>query len=128
MVKTGPARKQSATFGPWLEVRIGMSGLSRQQFADRVGVSKSTVWRWINGRVPEASYIEKISDVLVIPYDEVATRAGYRPRGLDELDPDSPAEQIAALARRVAWTEDRYNTARNILSGWIETDRAKQKE
>lgn len=102
--------------------------MTRNQFAERVGVSHVTVGRWIRGRIPDPAYIDPIADVLVLGYDEVATRAGYRPRGLDDVDPDAPSEQLAAMVRRVEWTPDRYETMRSILSGWLERDRQAERE
>ncbi len=50
------------------------------------------------------------------------TLAGHRPRDLDH-DPDAPAEQIAAMARRVDWDKGRYETALSIFTTWLEQDR-----
>lgn len=115
-------------FGAWLLQQIESAGLTRNQFADRVGVSHVTVGRWIKGRIPDPAYIDPIADVLVLGHDAVATRAGYRPRGLDETDPDAPGEQIAAMARRVQWDPERFETMRSILTGWLERDRQADKE
>jgi transcriptional regulator with XRE-family HTH domain len=80
-------RKQSATFGPWLRAAISAAGLTLGEFAAQVGAGKSSVSRWVNGRVPEASFIDAIADVLVMDYDLVAEKAGYRPAlPTDELD------------------------------------------
>ena len=98
-------------------------------FANRIGVSHSSVSLWMDGkRVPTPRSIEKIADVFVgVDRDMLLTLAGHRPPDTD-FDPDSPAEQIAAMARRVTWTPDRYDTARAMFSSWLERDQAQEEE
>lgn len=127
--RTNPA------FGAWLLGEIQAAGMSRAEFAKKVGVSHVTVGRWINGRVPDAGYIDPIADVLVLDYDKVATKAGYRPRlpmeGLDKfhaladpyarkLDWDDPEVQLAivsALQQQIRVQEIRQGT-RTVERYW----------
>lgn len=118
-------RKQSESFGPWLASRIKQAGLTQAEFAKRVGASKSSVSRWIHGRVPEASFIDAIADVLVVDYDTVATKAGYRPRELGDeaVDPDSPVEMLCAMVRKIQWDQGRYEPVESMLRAYLEQDR-----
>ena len=63
----------------------------------------TSVSRWIHGRRPNGEYIERIADVLVLDYDLVATKAGYRPRELLELDPDSATARLMPLIEQIDW-------------------------
>jgi transcriptional regulator with XRE-family HTH domain len=76
--------------------------MNQSDFAERVGASTTTVSRWIHGRVPQAKYIDPISDVLVLDYDLVATKAGYRP-AIHEVPPDSREARAAHLVSRIDW-------------------------
>lgn len=93
-------------------------------FANRIGVSHSSVSLWLDGkRVPTPRSIDKIADVFVgVDRDMLLALAGHRSPDLG-VDPTAPAEQIAAMARRVEWRPDRYNTARRMFEGWLEDDR-----
>jgi transcriptional regulator with XRE-family HTH domain len=76
--------------------------MNQSEFAARLGVGHSTVSRWVNGRVPEAGLLERIADVLVLDYDLVATKAGYRP-AIHEVPPDSREARAAHLVTRIDW-------------------------
>lgn len=67
-----PCRMASATFGAWLESKLSAARLNQREFADRIGVSQSTVSRWLrNYRVPEPASCDAIADVLLVPLDKV---------------------------------------------------------
>lgn len=95
--------RESVRFGEWLMHQIRDRGMNQSEFAKRVGVGTSTVSRWVNGRKPEADLIDAIADVLVLDYDLVATKAGYRPRELLELDPDSATARLMPLIEQIDW-------------------------
>lgn len=106
MAKIGTYRKQSPSFGAWLASQIKLRGMNQREFAERMGVSQSTVSRWIKGRVPDGSFIDLIADVLVLDYDLVSMQAGYRPRlSMDQIN------QFRAIAepyaKRIDWTVGR---------------------
>ena len=69
-------RSPSPAFGAWLLSEIKAAGMNQQEFADSVGVSRTTVSRWVKGRVPDGVFIDPIADVLLLDYDEVSERAG----------------------------------------------------
>jgi transcriptional regulator with XRE-family HTH domain len=104
MAKKSPDRG-SAGFGSWLANQIRARGMNQAEFAIALGVGTSTVSRWVNGRVPEAALLEKIADVLIVDYDVVATKAGYRPKELLQVDPNSPEARLLPLIRQVPWDE-----------------------
>ena len=114
-------------FGHWLERQLLRREWNAADLARKLGVGNSTVTMWIRGeRVPNPESCRKVAEVFYLPLDDVLTIAGHRPRDLD-VDPDAPAEQIAAMARRVAWTEERYELVREMLTAMLERDR-KQRE
>lgn len=105
MKRSRTYRRQSTTFGPWLLARLKDAGLTQGEFAERVGVSPTTVSRWVNGRVPDGSFIDQIADVLVLDYDLVSMQAGYRPRlSIDQIE---RFRRIAEpYARKIDWEDD----------------------
>lgn len=115
----------SKTFGPWLASMIQARGLNQAEFADKVKASPTTVSRWINGRVPNAKYIQPIADVLLLDYDLVATRAGIRPRSLLDRhnDPESAEAQLMPLIQRINWTPERLQTVLALLGSLVEVSR-----
>ncbi len=106
---------QSA-FGSWFESKMKDFGWNRTETATKLGVTKMTVGRWVNGRVPEASYIERIADVFLVDYDLVATKAGYRPPDF-RVDPDSAEGQLVPIIRQIAWDDRSLKSAVLYMEG-----------
>lgn len=127
-MSSSDADRHGRRFGAWLEAQLRNRGFNQSEFARRLGVSQGTVSRWVNGRVPDAEYIEKISDVLVVDYDVVATEAGIRPRELLNVDPDSATAQLMPLIEKIDWDTDpgRLEGVRMILEGYLEVDRRRK--
>lgn len=127
MEKNASARGHER-FGEWLMREIRDRGMNQSEFAKRVGVGTSTVSRWVNGRKPEADLIDAIADVLVLDYDLVATKAGYRPRELLELDPDSATARLMPLIEQIDWDArpGRLEGLEFELRQMIEWDRMKK--
>jgi len=117
------SRSAPEGFGAWLLSQIKARGMNQTEFAAKVGVKHPTVSRWVSGRRPEAELIERIADVLVLDYDFVATKAGYRPRELTlEVDPESPEGQLVPLIRKMRWTDERLEQFKAELEFWINFD------
>lgn len=125
-MKPDAPRRELQSFGEWLKRELRARRLNQAEFAELTGVGTSTVSRWVNGRVPEAALLERIADVLVVDYDELATRAGFRPRGLDAMDPGSPEAILMPYIRRIQWTEERIDTAKAMLNQMIQFDERKK--
>lgn len=85
------------SFGSWLKSAIAARGMTQNEFASAIGASKSSVSRWTNGDAPKGTFVERIADVLVLDYDIVATRAGYRIPELMLVDPESPEAKLLGL-------------------------------
>ena len=81
--------------------------MTQGEFARAIHVSPTSVSRWIkHGDRPKAEHLEPISDILVVDYDLLATRAGYRPKELMlEVDPASAEGQLVPIIRKIEWTE-----------------------
>ena len=118
MERTG---RTTTEFGARLLREIEAAGMSRAEFARKVGVSHVTVGRWINGRIPEATLIDAIADVLVLDYDLVAEWAGYRPR-LPREHLDSIHTRLDPRLRKVQWSESRYRMVEAILDQMLADD------
>lgn len=113
--------KAPSDFGSWLRSQIARRDLTQGEFAKAIGVSPTSVSRWIkHGDRPKAEHIDPISDVLVLDYDLVATKAGYRPRELSmEVDPTSPEGQLVPMIRQIAWTDDMLRSVKYLMQGFI---------
>jgi transcriptional regulator with XRE-family HTH domain len=119
----------SNAFGQWLLGEIRSRGMNQTEFAKRVGASTTTVSRWIAGRIPEGKYMDPIADVLVLDYDLVATKAGYRP-AIQEVPTSEREARAVELARRIDWDRDdpSLRLAMTLLEELAETFRKKRDE
>lgn len=114
------------SFPKWLQRQLDRREWSQADFARKLCVSTGLVSNWITGvRRPNPESCDRIADVLFVDVDEVLAIAGHRPYDID-IDPDAPGEQIAVMARRISWSEDRYESIRDLFTGWLERDRRKQ--
>lgn len=117
-------------WGEWLDHQLRSRNMSQEDFADKVGVAQGTVSRWVKGRRPAGKYIDLISDVLMLDYNIVATKAGYRPRTMLEIDPDGPVARLVPLIERIDWTQypERLDSLVFELELMIKRGRSKHKE
>ncbi|MBT3157384.1 helix-turn-helix transcriptional regulator [Streptomyces sp. CHA1] len=90
----------SAEFGRWLTGRLESLGYNlsgprsggRSAFADRSGISPSTVTRLLRGEMPtDTRILRTLAEAIDVPYPEVLVRAGV-------LTPD----ELAAVQRPTA--------------------------
>lgn len=116
------------TANSWLETEIAHRGLSKQEFADAVGVSRSTVYRWLEGDRPKGELIDRISDVLLVDYEIAWARMGYADASTLTVDPDSPTARLMPLIERIHWTDERLSKMEMDLRWMIDRDREAEKE
>lgn len=102
-------------WGSWLKSQIVARGLSQNEFAKKADVSKSTVSRWMGDYQPSGLFVDRIADVLVLDYDLVATRAGYRPKELLQVDPESAEARLLPYIRQIEWTDEAFEMIRRQL-------------
>jgi transcriptional regulator with XRE-family HTH domain len=88
--------------------------MNQNEFALKVGVGRSTVSRWANDQQPSGEYIDPIADVLVLDYDLVATKAGYRP-AVYETPPSEREARVMELAKRIDWDLDELSLRLAVL-------------
>jgi len=99
------------------ETRIGtriarrrhVLGLTQQQLADRVGVSKSTVANWERGKHFPLRYLGKVEAVLGIQLDPPPEQARIVPPALRKMvtetleDPDDQRRVLGLLEGTLTW-------------------------
>jgi len=64
MAKTATRTPANELFGANLKYYLDENGLSAAQFADQLGVAKQTVFRWLNGRIPESPHLDNCAEAL----------------------------------------------------------------
>lgn len=65
-------QRHGTSWGKWLEQKRKSRGLTLAQVADRLGVSKPTVWAWEKGKAkPVDERIPAIAEVLGVTPDEL---------------------------------------------------------
>lgn len=99
------SEKRNPAFGSWLRSAIKTAGMTQNEFADSIGVSKSSVSRWVNGDIPKGVFVEKIADVLVLGYDFVDTQVGYRPKELNDGD-DVIKRELLPMMQQIDWSDE----------------------
>lgn len=90
---TGPAAQHN-TWGAYVAANRNKARLSQPALAERLGVPRSTIYRWERGetrpRSPEV--VQRMAELLRLPLDEALTAAGLRP-ATDEVAP-TPAMRL----------------------------------
>lgn len=116
--------EEVSPFGEWLLQELARNNLNQGELAERVGVSGTTVSRWIYGRQPAGKYIDLIADALSRDYDTVATKAGYRPPNV-EVDSDSATARLMPLIEKIDWMSipGRLEEVEAQFRAMIETDK-----
>jgi transcriptional regulator with XRE-family HTH domain len=112
-------------FGAWLETQMAALGMKPIDLARKIEVSHVTVGRWLNGRQPDAKYIDALADALLLDYDLVSERAGYRPR-LPKERLDVIHERLDPRLVRVHWDDSRFRMIESILNQFIQDDDLKR--
>lgn len=108
-----------AEFARWLRDQLASQGWLVSDFAERVGVRPSAVYRWTAGqRAPTDSQVDKIAAVLKVPTDTVwaaLARSGVAPTPVPaqpvarRREPAKPAAPGGGPGdhRFAAWLRDR---------------------
>ena len=102
-------------FAQWLRGHLRSQGWMVSDFAERVGVRPSAVYRWTAGqRTPTDVQVDKIADVLQIPSEEIwqaLARAGVRPI--------SPSKAAAPRVARPASSAPAAPPAERPFAQWL---------
>jgi transcriptional regulator with XRE-family HTH domain len=86
-------------FGLWLKTELSRRSMTHAEFADRVGVSRAAVSRWVRGeRLPDGESIFRIAEAFNLDPDTIMRLGGRRshpPRQVHDV-----REEIADLQAR----------------------------
>lgn len=125
-LSTNVAHMATTSFGRYLKTLLDRRHWSQTDLANRIGVSKGTVSRWITDeRVPDTTSCDLLADAFLVPIDDVLIAAGHRPPDA-RFAPDDPRSAVAALARRVTWTPERQGAIEALMRQWIDYDRTRK--
>lgn len=93
--------RTSREFGRLVERLIDLSGLNKNEIAERIGVSKQLVTQITQGHIPNPEIIQRLSEVLGITYFELWMAAFHEliPEGY-ELVPADPREREQMMMPR----------------------------
>lgn len=127
-MRTKRSEIRNPAFGSWLRSAIVARGMTQNQFASAIGASKSSVSRWVHGDAPKGEFIEKIADVLVLDYDLVATKAGYRPSELLDDPTGKAEEELLPLIRKIEWSEVTLGQVKRQLDFLLEYQSGRPRE
>jgi len=102
----GMERTLRLEFAQWLREQLRSQGWMVSDFAERVGVRPSAVYRWTAGqRMPTDAQVERIADTLRLPGEVVwqaLARAGASPTGPPRTRTGQPAHPTSPPAPPVA--------------------------
>jgi transcriptional regulator with XRE-family HTH domain len=94
------------SFREWMQEEMRRREWRQADFARTTGVDVSMVSRWMHGRRPDPSSLERVASALGVDLDALLTLAGHRPRSPRDDDPRVAA--LVAKIRQVTWTPERF--------------------
>ncbi len=95
----------SEHFGERLRKLIKKQGLTQQDLADALDISRNTVWRWINDKATPESYIlQNLATVLHVSIDDL----------LNDSPPDNSGRWVLSITVRQELKEEVIDLAKPI--------------
>ncbi len=95
----------SEHFGERLRKLIKKQGLTQQDLADALDISRNTVWRWINDKATPESYIlQNLATVLHVSVDDL----------LNDSPPDNSGRWVLSITVRQELKEEVIDLAKPI--------------
>lgn len=114
----------TTTFADWFRTQLKYKRWGVSDFHRESGVPRATVYTWYAGtRVPDPASCDVISDILMVPLDEVLAVAGHRP-DIDELLSDPDRAKLMEKLSRLRLTGERVYALERSIDGYFEYDRA----
>jgi transcriptional regulator with XRE-family HTH domain len=93
-------------FADWLQDELQRREWRQADFARVAGVDVSMVSRWLRGRRPDPTSLERVAAALGVEIDALLTLAGHRPSSPRDDDPRVAA--LVAKIRQITWTPERF--------------------
>lgn len=94
-------RGMAASVGTKIKKRRQIMGLTQGQLAERIGVNRSSITNWENGKHFPQRYLGRVEDVLGISLgDDLPVIPPDLQRRIDALTPDEQRYVIERLTRR----------------------------
>lgn len=110
----------------WLRHELARRDWKYDDLAQRAGVSRASISRWVNGiELPESKNALKLADALDANPDDVLVMAGHRVP-LKPMSPDDPVSRLTRKLMRVKLDATREKMIDGILDLYLETDRETQ--
>lgn len=125
--------RRDSTLSDLVQQRIETLGIKQTEYADSIGVQRSTLHQVITGksRLPKDPFRRLLAEDLGISVLDIFVMAGeLRPEDVAPVAPTLPArtEALVSLARQVDWDHrpDQYIDLTRQLNRWVMNDRARQ--
>jgi transcriptional regulator with XRE-family HTH domain len=96
----------SYSYSAWIRDEMRRREWRQADFARAAGIDVSLVSRWLRGRRPDPTSLEKVAAALGIDLDALLTLAGHRPP--TPRDDDPRVASLVAKVRQIRWTPERF--------------------
>ncbi len=108
-------------------LRLVMGDMSQREFAKALEISPSTLWEYLNGRIPPADFIVRVCDTFQICERWLLTGEGPKQReieisafGVAELSAPEYGTEPDELTRLKSQLERAYRSGDNRIRGKIQ--------
>jgi transcriptional regulator with XRE-family HTH domain len=102
----GANPEPSSSYSAWMRGEMQRRQWRQTDFARAAGINVSMVSRWLRGRRPDPTSLEKVAAALGIDLDALLTLAGHRPPAARDDDPR--VASLVAKVRQIRWTPERF--------------------
>ena len=90
--------KENDCLGQYIAKRRKRMGLTQEELAEKVGVSKSAIAKWETNRgLPDRDNLKRLSDVINVPLDEFYRLINKANAGYNVLDINITGDVISTL-------------------------------
>ena len=112
-------RERTGSLGRVIAIRRKHMGMTQEELAKRIGVSKSAVAKWeTDGGIPDRDNLRRLSETISISVDDLHRIISRKGRGQADLKVNITPEVIASLESygyKVIRPDENTDTEKNNL-------------